>query len=124
MWITITIAVLLAALAVGMIMQMRGRRIGGFSGGGAGYEQGTLTVTGVSDRPQPDSKGEVFCTVSGVINGPGTSPTEVYGTMVLTDGASWPQVGSDHPVVYRPGKAETSWRFGELPPVTPPPTSS
>lgn len=120
MWITLTIAILLAALAVGMIMQMRGRRTGGLRGGGAGYEQGTLTITGVSDRPEADSKGEAFCTVSGTINGPGTPPVEVYGTLVLVDGAPWPQMGSDHPVVYRPGKAETSWKFGELPPPVPP----
>ena len=125
MWLTVTIAILLAALAVVMIMQMRGRQVGGFGGrglgGGGGLVQGRLTVTGVSDRPDADSKGQAFCTVSGTIVGPGTEPAEVYGTMVLTDGQPWPQIGSDHPVVYKPGKAETSWHFGELPPQAPMP---
>ncbi|WP_338836367.1 hypothetical protein [Gordonia polyisoprenivorans] len=132
MWITVTIAILLAVMAVAMIMQMRGRRVGGIGGGargGAGLVQGTMTLTGVSERPEADSKGEAFCTVSGTIVGPGTRPAEVYGTMVLEKGQPWPQIGSEHPVVYKPGKAETSWHFGELPPQPqvpgemPPPTS-
>ncbi|MGC4933746.1 hypothetical protein ACLQ3C_08680 [Gordonia sp. DT30] len=123
MWITVTIAILLAVIAVAMIMQMRGRRVGfgGGARGGAGLVQGRLTVTGVSDRPEADSKGDAYCTVSGTIIGPGTEPAEVYGTLVLADGQPWPQIGSYHPVVYKPGKAETSWHFGELPPQAPGP---
>ncbi|RPA58107.1 hypothetical protein EF294_16985 [Gordonia oryzae] len=119
MWITVSIAILLAVMAVAMIKQMRGRRVGGIGGGArgaAGLVQGTMTLTGVSERPQADSVGEAFCTVSGTIVGPGTRPAEVYGTMVLGQGQPWPQIGSELPVVYKPGKAETSWHFGELPP--------
>ncbi|MGV9825356.1 hypothetical protein [Gordonia sp. NPDC003429] len=131
MWMTVTFTVLLAVLAVAMIMQFRGRRIGGMKGTGAGYAQGTLTVTGVSERPEPDSKGQAFCTVSGTIVGPGTNPTEVYGQLVLDEGQPWPQIGSDQPVVYKPGKASTTWQFGQLPPppvaeppATPPPPAA
>lgn len=115
----ITFAILLAVVAVVLITQFRGRQIGGFKGSAAGWAQGTFTVTGVTDRPDADSKGQAFCTVSGTIVGPGTGPTEVYGTLVLDEGQPWPNLGSDFPVVYKPGKAETSWRFGELPPENP-----
>lgn len=122
MLITITIVILLAALAVALIMGMRGRTIGSRNrSGSAGYAQGVLTITGVTDRPEADSKGQAFCTVSGTINGPGTEPTEVYGTMILPEGQPWPQLGSDHAVTYKPGKVISTWQFGALPPSAPPP---
>lgn len=121
MLITITIVILLAALAVAMIMGMRGRTLGSRNrSGSAGYVQGTLTITGVTDRPEADSKGQAFCTVSGTINGPETQPTEVYGTMIIPEGQPWPQMGSDHPVTYKPGKVTSTWQFGSLPPAPPP----
>ncbi|MFT4042880.1 MAG: hypothetical protein QM673_06945 [Gordonia sp. (in: high G+C Gram-positive bacteria)] len=132
MLITIVFVVLLAGLVVVTVRGFQARGAGGTggrgSGGGglgggrgrgAGYAQGTLTVTGVSDRPDADSKGQAFCTVSGTIVGPGTAPTEVYGQMILDQGQPWPYLGSDHPVVYKPGKAESSWQFGALPPQDP-----
>ena len=118
MLLTITFALILAVLAVVLIVQFRGKGFGGFGArsAGAGFVQGTLTVTGVSERPDADSKGQAFCTVSGTIVGPGTNPADVYGTMILTEGQPWPQMADQYPVVYKPGKAETSWQFGELPP--------
>ncbi|MFT4126739.1 MAG: hypothetical protein QM662_10975, partial [Gordonia sp. (in: high G+C Gram-positive bacteria)] len=77
---------------------------------------GELTVTGVGDRGEPDRNGELFCTVAGTVLGPGTDPEEVYGTLVVTEKMPWPSPGTTYPVVYRPGKVSTSWRFGELPP--------
>ncbi|MCM3896161.1 hypothetical protein ND991_13150 [Gordonia sputi] len=117
---TVILVILLVVAVIAMIMRFRGQRIGGFGGNTAGYAQGTLTVTGVSDQGEPDSKGQAFCTISGTINGPGTSPTEVYGTMILAVGEPWPQIGSEHAVVYKPGKTATTWSFGQLPPMQAP----
>ncbi|GAC47461.1 hypothetical protein [Gordonia aichiensis] len=117
---TAILIILLVVAVVAMIMRNRGQRIGGFGGNTAGYAQGLLTVTGVSEQAEPDSKGQMFCTISGTINGPGTHPTDVYGTMVLSDGEMWPQIGSEHAVVYKPGKAATTWGFGQLPPMQTP----
>ena len=118
MLITVAFALMLVVLLALFVMQ-RGRRPGGaglFGGGGAGsFVQGTFTVTGVSDRPAiGDKNDQMFCTVSGTIVGPDTAPTDVYGDLVVAGKTPWPQVGSDMPVVYKPGKAETSWRFGNL----------
>ncbi|MGV9711702.1 hypothetical protein ACWDTI_13680 [Gordonia sp. NPDC003424] len=123
MWLTVALTAILAAVLVAMLISwQRGRNPRTLDGGfAAQFVQGTLTVTGVSDRQdQGDAKGERFCTVSGTIVGPQTNPAEVYGTLVLGDNDPWPQIGADLPVVYKPGKAASSWRFGQLPPVDPP----
>ncbi|MFW0792434.1 hypothetical protein AAFP30_01350 [Gordonia sp. CPCC 205515] len=122
MWMTVAFAAILAAILVAMLISRQRARsplpLGASSAGQ--FVQGTLTVTGVSDRQdQGDAKGERFCTISGTINGPQTNPSEVYGTLVLGDNDPWPQIGADLPVVYKPGKATSSWRFGELPPIDP-----
>ncbi|GAA2066542.1 hypothetical protein GCM10009722_31100 [Williamsia deligens] len=123
--LSIAFTIMFAALLVVLVLQwQRGRRAGGgaaagggglFGGGTAGFVEGTLTVTGVSDpAEQGDKNGDMFCTVSGTIIGPDTAPTDVYGHLVLGADNPWPKIGTDIPVVYRPGKAETSWRFGSL----------
>lgn len=108
---------ILVAVLVALFLRYRGSSGGALKPGQAGqFTQGTLTLTGVSERPdEGDSKGERFCTLSGTIIGPDTQPTEVYGTVVFGETEPWPQVGAEMPVVYKPGKAETSWRFGALP---------
>lgn len=122
MWLAVGFSAILAALLVALLIQwQRGRNprpLG--AGAAASFVEGTLTVTGVSDRPdRGDAKGERFCTISGTIVGPQTHPEEVYGTLVLGEAEPWPQIGSDLPVIYKPGKATSSWRFGTLPPVPP-----
>ncbi|MEE4021808.1 hypothetical protein V1Y59_01855 [Gordonia sp. PKS22-38] len=120
--LAIGFTVILAAVVVAFVVQwQRGRNPRPLSGSRAAqFVQGTFTVTGVSERPeQGDAKGERFCTVSGTIVGPQTDPAEVYGTLVLGETDPWPQIGADLPVVYKPGKATSSWRFGELPPADP-----
>ncbi|WP_040509225.1 hypothetical protein [Gordonia soli] len=122
MWTAVAFSLILAVLVVVLVFQwQRGRSPRPLGGGRAGsFVQGTFTVTGVSDRPDHgDKKGERFCTISGTINGPQTQPAEVYGTLVVGENDPWPQIGADLAVVYKPGKASTSWQFGELPP--PPP---
>ncbi|MAU84783.1 hypothetical protein VX037_01700 [Gordonia sp. Z-3] len=122
MLLAVGFTVVIAAVLVALVVQwQRGRSPQGLSGARAAqFVQGTFTVTGVSERPdQGDAKGERFCTVSGTIVGPQTEPAEVYGTLVLGDADPWPQIGADLPVVYKPGKATSSWRFGELPPADP-----
>lgn len=121
MLVTIALVLLLAALAVALIMGLRGRSFGSLSGRqrsqAGGYAEGVLTVTGVSERREPDSKGQSFCTISGTIVGPGTDPTDVYASMVWPQEQQWPQMGSDLPVTYKPGKVVSTWQFGGLPPV-------
>ncbi len=124
MWVAIAFSMMLAALIAVLIVQwQRGRNPRPLDPSKARqFAQGTLTVTGVSDRPdQGDKKGERFCTVSGTITGEQTQPTEVYGDLVLGENDPWPQIGADFPVIYKPGKTESSWRFGGLPPMAPPP---
>ncbi|WAC56266.1 hypothetical protein [Gordonia sp. SL306] len=124
MWLAVAFSAILAALLVALLVQwQRGRNPRPLDPSRAGqFVQGTLTVTGVSDRPdQGDAKGERYCTVSGTIVGPQTDPAEVYGTLVFGENDPWPQIGADLPVVYKPGKATSSWRFGELPPMDSPP---
>ncbi|SIS04375.1 hypothetical protein [Williamsia sterculiae] len=118
MLLTLTFVVILAGLAVAMIVRWRqGRQAGGPQRFDPSLVQGTLTVTGVSDRPEVgDKNGQMFCTISGTVLGPQTAPTDVYQRMVLPDDQPWPQVGDDLPVVYRAGKVETSWRIGTLAP--------
>ncbi|GAB2656976.1 hypothetical protein GCM10027169_20680 [Gordonia jinhuaensis] len=126
MVVSIVFIIIIAGALAFMVAQWRRGRSGGGGLGGmrssqmASMRQGVLTVTGVSDRREPDSKGQMYCTVSGTINGPDTAPAEVYGDLVLTTTDPWPQMGSEYPVVYRAGKAQTSWHFGVLPPAPSP----
>jgi len=110
MLFSIVLLVVLIVAAVAMFMQFRGRSLRGGTPS-ADTMQGTLTVTGVSNRPaEPDKNGQMFCTVSGTILGPDTAPTEVYGTYVVGQMQTWPKIGDELPVSYRAGKAETTWR--------------
>lgn len=123
MWLTVTFTLLLAALVVALVIQwQRGRDPKAMSAARAAqFVQGTLTIVGVSDaesdtaRSAADKNGDRYCTITGTIVGPETNPTEVYGTLVLGIGDPWPQVGDDLPVLYKPNKAATSWRFGVMP---------
>lgn len=121
--LAIAFTVMFAVLLVALVLQWqrgrsgRGSSAGGglFGGGTAGLVEGTLTVTGVSDQADKgDKNGDMFCTVSGTIVGPETAPTDVYGHFVVGADMPWPKVGVDLPVVYKPGKAATSWRVGSL----------
>ncbi|MCH5644826.1 MULTISPECIES: hypothetical protein [unclassified Gordonia (in: high G+C Gram-positive bacteria)] len=127
MWLAVAFSFLLAALVVVMIVQwQRGRNPRPLTPGqAANYVQGTFTITGVSDRPdEGDKNGERFATISGTIVGPETNPTEVYGTLVLGTTDRWPAIGDDISVLYKPHKAATSWRFGDLGQAGPPPGGS
>ncbi|MGW6034103.1 hypothetical protein ACWFOS_10590 [Gordonia terrae] len=123
MLLTVTFTLLIAALVVLLVVQwQRGRNPQPMSAAKASqFVQGTFTIVGVSDRDDEptrsatDKNGDRFCTISGTIVGPETSPTEVYGTLVLGAGDPWPQIGDDLPVLYKPNKAATSWRFGVMP---------
>ena len=129
MLLTVTFTLLIAALVVVLVVQwQRGRNPQPMSAAKASqFVQGTFTVVGVSDRDDEPTKsaadkdGNRFCTICGTIVGPETSPTEVYGTLVLGAGDPWPQVGDDLPVLYKPQKAATSWRFGVMPEAGPGP---
>ena len=107
MVLTVTFTLLIAALVVVLVVQwQRGRNPQPMSAAKASqFVQGTFTVVGVSDRDDEPTKsaadkdGNRFCTISGTIVGPETSPTEVYGTLVLGAGDPWPQVGDDLPVL-------------------------
>ncbi|KAF0969024.1 MULTISPECIES: hypothetical protein [Mycobacteriales] len=127
MVLTVMFTLLLAALVVVLAIQwQRGRNPQTMSAARASqYVQGTLTVVGVSDnqsdpRSATDRDGQRFYTITGTIVGPETTPTEVYGTLVLGPDDPWPQVGDDLPVIYKPHKAVTSWQFGVLPDPQPP----
>ena len=111
-WIFALFAILLAVSVVAMLMQRRGPKIG--AGVGGNFVAGTLTVTGVSDRGAADKTGNAYVSFSGTITGEQTAPTEVYGTLTVSAGELDPHVGQDFPVVYKPGKAATSWRLGNL----------
>lgn len=119
MLLAIAFTAMLAVLLVVIVMRwQRAQNPQPLSPGQASkFVQGSFTVTGVSNRPdQGDSNGERFCTISGTITGEQTHPTEVYGTLTLGEFDPWPQIGADLPVLYKPNKAATSWRFGVLPP--------
>jgi hypothetical protein len=67
---------------------------------------GTLLITGVS--PRPDTAGEQFVTVTGVINGPTVNEHVVYQRFAV-DVDNWPSMGELIPVVYSP-KNPDNWR--------------
>ena len=111
--------IVLVAVIVALVVQWRGGRGGKVlsPGAAAQFVQGVFTVTGVSERPVgTDKNGESYCTIPGTISGPQTNPTEVYGTLVVGALGQWPQIGTDMPVIYKPDKAETTWRFGTAQP--------
>lgn len=111
-WITVVFIMLIAATLASFLI---GRaRTGTRGSASTGFESGTLTVTGVSGRGDADKNGAAYFTVSGTIIGEQTAPTEVYGTLVLDGGDSDPFVGQELPVVYKPGKTSSTWRFGTL----------
>src|ERR1700758_1231562 len=68
---------------------------------------GTLLVTGVS--PRPDTGGEQFVTIAGVINGPTVDEYAAYRRMAV-DVDHWPTVGQLFPVVYSPRNPD-NWNF-------------
>ena len=112
-WITVVFILLIAA-TIASIFLGPGRGFGGSASTSSGYASGTMTVTGVSGRGEADKNGQVYFTVSGTIIGADTAPTEVYRTMVLPAEAADPYIGEERPVVYKPGKTATTWRFGTL----------
>lgn len=114
----IIIILMFAAMLGAVLIQWRRSRPGQPTGGAPGDPRfvnrvpGTLKVTGVSDKPvEGDKNNQVFCTVSGTITGPDTPPTDVYGRFVVTMAMSWPSIGDEIPVTYKPGKAETTWEI-------------
>ncbi|GAC62853.1 hypothetical protein GSI01S_46_00060 [Gordonia sihwensis NBRC 108236] len=114
-WISVVFILIVATSLVAMLMQRRGRRMfGGGVDAASGYVEGTLTVTGLGRQNEPDKNGSRYCTISGTIIGPQIAPTEVYGTQVLGADDVAPTVGASMPVVYRPGKVDSTWRFGVL----------
>ncbi|GAC56330.1 hypothetical protein GOHSU_04_02000 [Gordonia hirsuta DSM 44140 = NBRC 16056] len=113
-WVTIVFIVLIAAVLASFFFGRGRMSAGPGTTAASGYESGTLTVTGVSGRGAADKNGVAYFTVSGTIIGPSTSPTEVYGTLTLDTGDADPYVGQEVPVIYKPGKAATTWRFGTL----------
>ncbi|MBF6253371.1 hypothetical protein IU443_16755 [Nocardia farcinica] len=66
-------------------------------------EHGSLRITGVS--PRPEAMGEQFVTITGTLSGPSVPGTVVYGRFVW-DGAYWPQIGDELPVIYPAGKPD------------------
>ncbi|MFT4199907.1 hypothetical protein [Gordonia sp. (in: high G+C Gram-positive bacteria)] len=101
-------AAVMAATVVALVIGMRGR--GPSAAKLAEMSSGTITVTGVSERPaQADGAGNVFMTLSGTIMGADIAPTEVYGQFTQQFSAPWPQIGQDLPVRYNPRKPAESW---------------
>ncbi|GAA4683196.1 hypothetical protein [Gordonia humi] len=111
-WIPVLLVALLIVSAISLIMR-RGPGRGAVSAG-RGYAQGTLTVTSAV-LGDPDKNGARNCTVTGTIVASGSAPAEVYGRIVLPAGATEPYPGLEQPVVYKPGKEDSTWRFGTLP---------
>lgn len=112
-WIPALFVALLIVTAISLFMSRRGR---GFSSptAGRGYVEGTMTVTSAV-LGDPDRDGARNCTITGTITGPDSSPAEVYGRIVIPAGSVEPYPGLDQPVVYKPGKEDSTWRFGTLP---------
>lgn len=115
LWISVVFILLVATTIVAILMRRSGGRgFGGNVDAASGYVDGTLTVTGVGSEGAADKDGRRYCTISGTILGPQIPPTDVYGRLILGSSEPSPGVGADLPVVYRPGKVESSWRFGAL----------
>lgn len=106
-------------LILGALALVLGPRLMGKRGPRGEMAQGTLLVTGVSGAPPgPDTPGEHFVTITGVITGPTVSEHVVYQRMAVT-GAAWPTMGQLIPVVYSP-KNPDKWFFAPAEPPLPP----
>ncbi len=104
MWEFGALLLLLAVLAV--FLAPRFLR----SGPGAGAQDGTVLVTGVSPRPT-DVTGPQYVTITGVITGPTVAEHEVYQRRAV-DVDNWPTVGELLPVVYSPRNPD-NWNLTE-----------
>ncbi len=93
MWEFGALLLLLAVLAV--FLAPRFLR----SGPGAGAQEGTVLVTGVS--PRPEATGAQYVTITGVLHGPTIDEHEVYQRYAV-DVDNWPSIGDLLPVVYSP----------------------
>ncbi|OBG40574.1 MULTISPECIES: hypothetical protein [Mycolicibacter] len=93
MWEFGALLLLLAVLAV--FLAPRFLR----SGPGAGAQDGTVLVTGVS--PRPEATGAQYVTITGVLHGPTVDEHEVYQRYAV-DVSKWPSVGDLLPVRYSP----------------------
>lgn len=112
--VPIAFALMIAAGAVFAFRAMRGK--GGFGGGATsarGFAEGTLTVTGVS-AGAADRNDDRYVTVTGTISSAQSPPAEIYGRMVVRSSGNEPVVGQEFPVVFKPGKADSTWRLGSL----------
>lgn len=111
-WIPTLFIALIIVTAISLFMSRRGR---GFPAATAsrGYVEGTMTVTSAA-LGHPDRDGARHCTITGTIAGPESAPAEVYGRLVLPAESVEPYPGLDQPVVYKPGKEDSTWRFGTL----------
>ena len=94
-------------LIIGALVLVLGPRIMRRRGPRGEMAPGTLLVTGVS--PRPNTTGEQFVTISGVINGPTVDEHVVYQRLAV-DVDSWPTMGQLMPVVYSP-KNPDNWFF-------------
>ncbi len=107
-WETGVLLLLVLALAVFVAPRL-------FRRGPTQSVSGTLLVTGVS--PRPDTTGEQYVTIAGVINGPTVDEYTVYQRMVV-DVADWPTVGQLIPVVYSPKNPDLWWMAPPEPPAS------
>ncbi|GEE03915.1 hypothetical protein nbrc107696_43610 [Gordonia spumicola] len=114
-WILVLFTALLIVSVILLKVSRGNGPAGGFGAPSAsrGWADGTLTVTSAASGAM-DRNGERTCTVTGMIVGPGAAAVEVYGRVVLPSGATQPRTGEEIPVVYKPGKEESTWRFGTL----------
>ncbi|GED98896.1 hypothetical protein [Gordonia crocea] len=109
MLLSVLIAIALAAVAIALIINLRGGRKPSAEKLAA-MSQGTVTVTGVSPRPdRGDANDSAYVTISGTVIGADITPTEVYGSYAWSLNSPWPQVGQDISVRYDPRKVESSW---------------
>ncbi|UVO12873.1 hypothetical protein NM962_01515 [Mycobacterium sp. SVM_VP21] len=104
MWEFGALLLLLAVLAV--FLAPRFLR----SGPGAGAEDGTVLVTGVS--PRPEATGAQYVTITGVLHGPTVDEHEVYQRYAI-DVSQWPSVGDLLPVRYSPRNPD-NWNLAPL----------
>lgn len=97
-WVLLLIIATIAVLAAPMLRRRRPA---------ADALDGTLLITGVS--PRPDTTGEQYVTIAGVINGPTVNEYAVYQRMAV-DVDDWPKMGELRPVVYSQRNPD-NWTF-------------